>query len=310
MKQIERFNLIDKIGRQLQSKMSYTDINVYLSGFGIDCNKSTPAVNSKWIFVKEILADIDELTLAKIADELSIEHNIVTHSVNIDNVSFWRPNTFNLFLSHLASFKKNTYLLKNSLNKYGISSFVAHEDIEPTKEWQIEIEKALFTMDALVAILMPGFKESNWTDQEIGAAIGRDVLIIPIRKGLDPYGFIAKYQGFQAEGKTIEYVAKAIYNILINNVKTKHRMFESLTNQFLLSQDIANAKYYFNLIKEIYNFPIDYLNKIHDNIFNNKILFEDDGLIKNINSLFIEKSLSEIQISDLKKDEDDYEVPF
>ena len=56
-------------------------------------------------------------------------------------------------------------------------------------------------MDALIAILTPGFNESKWTDQEIGVAIGRKVPIVPIRIGLDPYGFIGKYQALQGAGR-------------------------------------------------------------------------------------------------------------
>ena len=54
-------------------------------------------------------------------------------------------------------------------------------------------------MDALAAILTPGFNESKWTDQEVGVAVGRGSLIIPIRKGMNPYGFIGKYQGMQGK---------------------------------------------------------------------------------------------------------------
>jgi hypothetical protein len=36
MRKIDRFNLTDLIGRELQSRMSYSDIDVYLKGFGID----------------------------------------------------------------------------------------------------------------------------------------------------------------------------------------------------------------------------------------------------------------------------------
>lgn len=53
------------------------------------------------------------------------------------------------------------------------------------KEWQDEIEKALFAMDALAVILTPKFNGSKWTDQEVGVAVGRAVLIIPIGKGND-----------------------------------------------------------------------------------------------------------------------------
>lgn len=36
MKRLDRFSLIDRIGRELQSRISYTDIDVYLPAFGID----------------------------------------------------------------------------------------------------------------------------------------------------------------------------------------------------------------------------------------------------------------------------------
>jgi hypothetical protein len=45
MKQIERMSLIDRIGRELQSRMTYGDIDIYLHGFGIDTSKQTSGVN-------------------------------------------------------------------------------------------------------------------------------------------------------------------------------------------------------------------------------------------------------------------------
>lgn len=185
MKVIERFNLIDQIGRTLQGQMTFSDIDVYLTAYGIDCKDKSPSANSKWVYVKELLADVGEELILQIADELEIDHghSVVKHK----EATFWKVGYFRLFLSHLATFKVQTSGLQKVLKQYGISSFVAHEDIEPSREWQNEIEAGLQTMDAFVAILMPGFKESNWCDQEIGFAVGKGVLIIPVRKGLDPY---------------------------------------------------------------------------------------------------------------------------
>jgi hypothetical protein len=64
---------------------------------------------------------------------------------------------------------------------YEISGFVAHEDIHPTTEWQIEIERALNVMDAFLAIHTKGFSNSHWTQQEIGCAVARGVKIISFR---------------------------------------------------------------------------------------------------------------------------------
>lgn len=204
MNALERIKLIDDIGTALQSRMTFSEIDTYFGAYGIPTNHH-PSYNSKRVYVKETLHKISDDIVIQIANELEISHNYQSKlpTFKESTTTFWKTGHFKLFISHLSTFKKTIGHLKTALEKYGISSFVAHEDIEPTKEWQEEIEKGLFSMDALCAVLMPGFKESNWTDQEIGVAVGRSVLIIPIRKDLDPYGFIGKYQGFQSQEKIL-----------------------------------------------------------------------------------------------------------
>ena len=76
--------------------------------------------------------------------------------------------------------------VQEALWAYSISAFVAHNDIEPTQEWQTEIETALATCHALVAMLRAGFHGSNWTDQEVGFAMGRGVPVFSVRFGEIP----------------------------------------------------------------------------------------------------------------------------
>ena len=97
--------------------------------------------------------------------------------------------------SHISKFKAETAELKKRLELFGVSCFVAHMDIKPSKEWQDEIELALASMDGFVALLTEKFHESAWTDQEVGFAFARRVPIIAVRLGMDPYGFIGKFQG-------------------------------------------------------------------------------------------------------------------
>jgi hypothetical protein len=109
----------------------------------------------------------------------------------------WRMNFakpyFRLFISHTSSNAALATKLKQKLWFFGISAFVAHEDIEPTREWQIEIESALRTMDGILALLTADFHTSHWTDQEIGSALGRCLPIIPLSvDGTIPYGFMGK----------------------------------------------------------------------------------------------------------------------
>ena len=111
----------------------------------------------------------------------------------------WGESGYRVFLSHKNEVKKEAAALKAEMKLFGISSFVAHEDITPTREWQDEIEAALETMDAFVALLTKDFHDSLWTDQEVGFAVARGIPIIGVKLGRDPYGFIAKFQGLRCK---------------------------------------------------------------------------------------------------------------
>lgn len=263
MKVLDRINIIDKIGRKLQSQMSYGEIDIYLKAYGVDTKRQVSNVSSKWVYVKELLADARDDLIIKIADELEIPHGYALAGISTPiEASCWKPFYFRLFISHLSSFKNNTGKLRDALFSYGISAFVAHSDIEPTKEWLREIEASLLSMDALAAILMPGFKESGWTDQEVGVAIGRGILVVPIMKGCEPYGFISKYQGLNADGKKVGEVADEIFRILIRSEKTRSRMLSCLIDAALHASSENEAKKKIELVASIANIPGSYLEKL------------------------------------------------
>ena len=67
-------------------------------------------------------------------------------------------------VSHLTIFRKETARLQRSLRPFGVSAFVAHVDIEPTREWMREIELGLLSMDAMAAIVMPAFVNAEAPD--------------------------------------------------------------------------------------------------------------------------------------------------
>ena len=293
MKKLEKIDLISQIGRELQSRMSYVDIDSFLSEFNVNIkSKKISGTNSKWVYVKEVLAGEPDELIIKIADELGLKHNYILQSLSVNETDFWLPNHFKLFLSHIASFKEKTHLLKISLLKYGISSFVAHDDIEPTREWQDEIEKALFTLDALAAILLPNFHESKWTDQEIGVAIGRNKLVIPIRKGIDPYGFIGKYQGFNSQGKTIDQVAKGIAEILFSHKLTNSKMIECFSETIINSVNEKDVIQYLEVITELDYIAKDVLEKIVKKYRNSVTINSSPNLRNRFEELFEKYSIN------------------
>jgi len=157
-------------------------------------------------------------------------------------MEIWEPDFLKLFISHTSKHKKFIEQLKKALLKVGISGFVAHSDIKPTKKWEEVIENALKTADALVAYLTEDFHESSWTDQEVGVAIGRGIFVISIRAGIDPYGFIGKYQGYPGAGKTADQIAEDLADILMENESTKKIMSYALVKVFEDSGSFEAAK--------------------------------------------------------------------
>ena len=137
----------------------------------------------------------------------------------------WGADGFRLFLSHKSEVKKETAALKEKLQTFGVSCFVAHEDIHPTQEWQDEIENALASMDGFAALLTEHFHDSHWTDQEVGYALARGVPMIAVRLERDPYGFIGKFQGLSA---TWDACAEQLVRLLLKHERMLNAYLQAL----------------------------------------------------------------------------------
>jgi hypothetical protein len=147
-----------------------------------------------------------------------------------------------MFVSHTSAHKADVAALKWSLGSRGIDAFVAHDDIEPSHEWQGVIESALATCEAIVPWLTPDFPNSRWTDQEVGFGVGRSVLVVPVRLGLDPYGFIGKYQGLQGVGRTVAQIADEIADIVAASELTAQRYVAAAARAFARAQNFEMAR--------------------------------------------------------------------
>lgn len=226
MRASDRISLVDKIGRELQSRFRYEEIDAFLAHYKV----RTPGVittNSKWVYSKEALRYVDTETLLKIAEELDVEVPKLS-KLSRAVPRYWNSTSdLRLFISHISEHKDKATRLKLCLALYGISGFVAHEDIVPTLEWQSEIERALDAMDAFVAIHTKGFSQSFWTQQEVGFAYGRNVKIISLKMGEDPTGFISKQQALSRRNLSAEEIAKEIDSLLLGDERTASKLQSS-----------------------------------------------------------------------------------
>jgi hypothetical protein len=311
MRRLEKIELIDRIGRELQSRMSYADIDVYMAACDVDTSKETSNVNSKWVYVKELLADEPDGKVLEIADELEIEHDYSANpAIGPADATFWKPGMLRLFLSHTHHHKETTARLQQVLLTYGVTSFVAHEDIQPAEEWLQEIEKGLASMDALAAVLTPEFSGSSWTDHEVGIAVGRGVLVIPIRKGQDPYGFIGKYQGFQAAGKTVGDVAKGIFEILAKNGKTKSKLADAIVGKILASKAADEYRHWLELLIEFDTVPTKHLEQIRANAAALAPVKRSESLYDWTDRFLKDRGLDGLEPEEPSVDDFDDDIPF
>lgn len=240
----ERIRIIKSIAGRLQPEQwSIIDLTLH------QYNLSTSNVwqGEKFDYVLSMIENADDAVLVALYNHLGYDEN-KSGSSDI-TPSFWGEGAFRLFVSHLADHKDEATKLKMMLNTFGISCFIAHRDIEPSMEWMDEIELGLRTCDALISLMRPGFHASKWTDQEIGCAMGRELLVFSVRLGEDPYGFIGRFQAIP--DLPLPAMAAKIFEVLVTNKKTKKIMSRAILHQFSQSDTYALAKNNMDLIERL-----------------------------------------------------------
>jgi hypothetical protein len=237
----EKLNLINRIAAALGGK-TFSQIELTLDTFGIpdvderdnwDGDDGYTLLRLRWA---------DEETLVELHAYLYADA-----AIGIAPVSGgpWRDGYYKLFFSHTSENKALAKEIGDRLRPFGVDTFVAHEDIKPTKEWEEEIERALSTCDGMLAMVTPNFIESAFCDQEVGFAMGRGLLVIALMRGAKPHGFVSKWQGMpgddEGEGSSTRLAAR-IYETLVEHEKSKAKMAAATVNRYVNSTSFENAK--------------------------------------------------------------------
>lgn len=285
-----KINLIKKIAKRLQVE---TDIDGDLTLGAFDFPRSREwHYSDGYEFYATMLSSGKDHNLIGLHDYLFPGENL-PQLLTSDDVNLWNKNFFRVFISHSTTKKLLTSQLKKELAEYGIDCFVAHEDIEPTSQWLIEIKKALNSCNCLVAILCSEFPKSKFCDQELGYALSLDKFVIPVRVEIDPYGFMAPLQGVKAFTATPGEIASDIVKILEKNarttdllVKCKRHKLELLVGDFLNSSNFSSST---ELLKKIENEEVispEVLEKIDSSWINNDQIYNCGAIPKRMGDLF------------------------
>lgn len=239
--------MIKRVGEALQGD-DLADLNLTLDTFGIPESVAPEYANDweKYEYVLERLAQAGDPVVVGVHAYLYPDAVSEVGSAAAEPMPAgpWREGEFRLFLSHTDAHKVLAGQIRTRLADYGIDTYVAHDNIKPTSQWQDEIEAALMTCDALVALLTPDFIESRWCDQEVGAVLGRGRCIVGVKQGALPHGFIGKYQAINGDESAYAAweIASRVVDALWINAQARPLMARPAVVAYAQSTSFDNAR--------------------------------------------------------------------
>jgi hypothetical protein len=268
----QRVTLLKKIAKELNRERRVV-IDATLHQFSLPTADAMHGDDAGYIL--RMIDDAPDKTLLELAAHLGYS---LTSKLSVKAPAFWDDGKLRLFISHLAKHKVAAGRLKRLLSGYGISCFVAHDDIAPTKEWEEEILAALDTCHCLIALMHPDFHKSVWADQEIGYAMGRGVPVCSVRLGQDPYGFIGRYQAFAGSDDELQDLALELYEAYAQDVRTESIISEAVIHMFEESESYARAKTLIALVEELSSWDTSYNSRLRKAVKNNRQVREAIGV--------------------------------
>lgn len=200
----------------------------------------------------------------------------------------WDSHSIRLFFSHKYEDRVFVGDVKRILGSYDIDAFVAHNDIEPNVIWRTAIKSALATCHVFVALLHAEFHQSQWCDQEVGWALGRDIPVAAIRRDFVERG----HDGFLEERQDIIistnqtriewFLAWKILLLVLNDPRTHEKGLHALAEAFVNSFSYANTRALWALIEQEPRWESEQLRRFEYAVATNPQVYE-----AGVNSTFV-----------------------
>lgn len=236
----QRVKVIQDTAKHLEGE-DWTTIDLTLKQFGFPISDQWSGDTKSYIV--KMVEDAKDDDLVELGQHLGMQlDGQDVAAVAERDMPYWQDGQLRVFISHLTGERVEAANVQTALRRYGLSGFVAHNDINPTAEWQIEIETALATCDLLVALIHPEFVQSKWCDQEVGYALGRGIPVFTVRCGADPHGFVSRFQAFNGNGKTPGQIAKELFEAAVDHKKLQDKMADIVIDLLVNSNSFATAK--------------------------------------------------------------------
>lgn len=251
MDRSERIRLIAELRDEL-GELSYDDAELVMEEFGFGFMPTNDWEFERARELGRLLRAATDDDLVSLGSHLSSETvEDAAHGVTRAASGSRRPLA--LFASHQSSHKALVGSVAAALDRYGVELFVAHEDIEPDREWKDEILKALGTTDGGVAFLHQEFKGSDWCGQEVGWLLGRGVPVVSLKFDLAPYGPLGERQAIPAAGKDAPALAEALLDVLEARPELHGGLASSLVKAMRESRSFKNTDEVWERLRKLRN---------------------------------------------------------
>lgn len=278
---LERVLLVKKVAR-LVSNLSLGDANLLMRQanlFDIPMSQwgETDSVNfgaqssARQDYLKLVFSDISAELLVELQEAaLRIGETELTHEKSSFSVAPLR-----LFASHVSEEKTIVQEVAGLLKSDGIHMFVAHESIDVSSDWQLEIEKNLGSCHGAVAFIHSRFSESDWCHQEMGWVRGRGApFLLVLFEGNLPKGMLAKTHGLKINGTPKpEQIAEDIVQWLSKLEELSPQLEASVISAFCNSGSFKATDRLWAKLKKIENLTDEQISDLLDAVQSNSQIY-------------------------------------
>lgn len=138
----DRFKLRSQLSDVLGTEWSFDKTNLLLIEFGLPTMADDSWHGPSIVDVVAGISDADLIEMYALV--MGVETDEVEGVIeSTDESGSWKTGYARIFLSHSAAHKEFAGKVADELAVVGIHGFVAHDAMEYSKPWQMQIEKAL-----------------------------------------------------------------------------------------------------------------------------------------------------------------------
>lgn len=251
----ERATALRAIVEQL-ARGEWDDANAVLAAFGLSTTAEKSFGGTFKAYLLNVLSGADEETIR------GLRAYVTAFDGNRADPGCWAPGRLRLFASYLDAHRAEVGAVRARVALCGVDMFAAHDSIDVSKEWQQVIEDALRSCDAAVVFLHDGFRDSAWTDQEVGYCLDRRLPVLPVMYAAKPHGFLARYQAADCAGLPPDHIGDLVLAWLCAEPRTQAAMAEATVTALAASNSFDQTRLIVGLLTRLPAFTADQLRRL------------------------------------------------